>query len=61
MTGACIFHDVVSKLRYWEKLSPIILLIVNKSPEVGFYRTVFPLSLAVSLRKKGDREPLLDF
>lgn len=61
MTSTYIFGIIVGKLSYWKELSPIILLIIDKNPEVNFYYTVLPFSLAISLKVQGNREPLFDF
>ena len=58
--GAGILGIVVSKFRHRKKPCPIILLKVNKSLEIGFYRTILPLSLAIYLRVEGGRESPLD-
>ena len=60
VAGAGILGIVVSELRHKKKSCPIILLKVDKSSEVGFYRTILPLSLAIRLRMKGGGESLLD-
>ena len=60
MGGACIFGIVISELGYWQELCPIILFEVDKSSKVGLYGAVLPFHLAVHLRIKCGREPLLD-
>lgn len=61
MASASILGVVVGKLSYWEELSPIILLIIEKNSKIGFHCIVLPLCLAISLEVKGSRESLLDF
>lgn len=60
MADACILSIVVSKLGYWKEPSPLILLVIDKNSEIGLYYTVWPLGLAISLRVKSNRAPLLD-
>lgn len=60
MTSAYIFDIVISKFSYQKNSSLIILLIVHKSPKVGFYYTILLFNLAINLTIKGNREPLLD-
>ena len=60
VAGASILGIVVSKFRYKKKPCPIILLEVDKNSEVGFYRTILPLNLAVRLRVEGGEESPLD-
>ena len=45
-----IFGVIIYKLRYWQKLCPIILLKINKSLEVDFHHTISSLNLAIYLR-----------
>ena len=56
VTGADIYDIVVSKFCHEKKPCQIILLEVDKSSEVNFYRTILSLSLAVRLREEGDEE-----
>lgn len=37
VANACIFCIVISKFSYWQKHSPIILLVVNKCPKISPY------------------------
>ena len=60
VAGAGILSIVVGKLRYGKKSCPIILLKVDEGLEVGFYRTILPLNLAVRLRIKGGKKSPLD-
>ena len=60
MANTSIFGIVVSKLRYEKKPYPIILRDVDKSSELNFYCTIWPLSLAVYLWVKSYGESLLD-
>ena len=60
MAGVGIFSVIVGKLRHEKKPYPIILLEVNKSPEVSFHRTILPLRLAVCLQVEGNKEFPLD-
>ncbi len=59
--NACIFCIAVSKFSYWKNLNPIILLVIDKSSEINYYCTLLPLSLAINLRIKSDKELLLNF
>lgn len=58
---ACIFSIIVSKFNHKKELNLIILLVVNKVPEVGFYYMILSLIFAVNLRIKGGKEFLLNF
>ena len=60
VAGVGILGIVVSKLRHGKKSCPIILLKVDEGSEVGFHRTILPLSLAVRLRVEGGGESPLD-
>lgn len=61
VANSCILRIVVGKLNHSKKPGLIILLVLDKSPKVGFYWTILPLSRAVSLRMKDSGESLLDF
>lgn len=56
MTVASVLGIIINKLRYWEKTSPVILLILDKSPEIGLYCTILPFCLPVTLGVKGGRK-----
>lgn len=60
MANAYILRIVVNKLNHQEKSSLIILRVVDKSLKIGFYHTVLPLCLAISLSVKGGGELLLN-
>ena len=60
VANAGILGIVVSKLCHGKKPYPIILLEVDKGSEVGFYRTILSLSLAVRLWVEGGGESLLN-
>ena len=60
MAGTCVFDIIVSKLVYWYKLSPIVLLEIEKSLKVSFHSTDLPFGLAVSLRIKGRGKLMLN-
>ena len=60
MAGASILSIIVGKLCHGKKLCSIILLKVDKGPEVGFYCIILPLRLAVRLQMEGGKESLLD-
>ena len=60
IVNAYIVYIIVGKLRYWEKPSLVILLIINKNPKISFYYMVLPFNLAVKLRIKGSKWLLLD-
>ena len=55
-----ILGIIVRELRHEKKPYQIILLEVNESLEVGFHRTILPLSLAVHLWVEGIGESPLD-
>ena len=52
--SASIFGVIVGKLSHWLELYRIILFEMDKTSEVGFYRTILSLSLAIRLRIEGD-------
>lgn len=56
-----IFGIIINKLSYWEELNLVILLVVNKNPEISLYYTILSLNLAVNLKIEGSKELLLDF
>ena len=60
VANACIFCVIVSEFSHWKEPSPIILLVVDKNPEIGFHYTVLPLGLAVSLREEGGEKLLFN-
>lgn len=60
VADAHIINIIINKLSHWGKSNLIILLIVNKNPEISFHYTVLPFNLAVSLKIEGDKELLLD-
>ena len=60
MAGAGVLCIIISEFRHWEKLSLVVLLIVDKSLEKGLYCTILPFCLPVSLGVKGGRESALD-
>ena len=60
IAGTRIFCVVVSKFSYWKEPSLIILLVVDKSPEISLYCTVLPLGLAISLRLEDSSKLLFD-
>ena len=60
MVGTGILGIVVGELCYGKKPCPIILLKVDKSLEVSFYRTILPLCLIVCLWVEGGGESPFD-
>ena len=60
MAGTSVFGIIVGKLSHKKEMRPIILLKIDKALEIGFYHTIFRLSLAIYLEIKGDGELLLD-
>ncbi len=60
MASTRIFGVVISKFSYYKEPNLMILLVVNKSPKVGFYHTILRLSLAVNLRMEGDKKSSLN-
>ena len=60
VASASILGIVVSEFRHEKKSCSIILLEVDEGLEVGFHRTLLPLSLAVPLRVEGGEESPLD-
>ena len=60
IAGARVFGLIISKLSYWWKPGPIILLEIDKSSNVCFPGTVLLFGLAVSLRMEGGKKLTLD-
>ncbi len=50
VAGIGVFHIVISKFRYRQQPSPVILLIVDEGPEIGLHRAFLFLCLAICLR-----------
>src|SRR5258708_40107261 len=53
LAGCCVDLVVVCKLHKWEPVSPVILSMAHKDPEVRFYLLVDVLHLAVGLQVVG--------
>ena len=49
VAGTSILGIVINKLHHKKKLSPIILLKVDKSLAIGFYCTILFINLAIYL------------
>ena len=60
IAGAGIFRIIIGESSYRQEPCPVILLIVDKSPEIGLQCTILPFSLAVSLGVEGGREFPID-
>ncbi len=60
VTGTGVFRIIVGKFSHWYEPVPIILLEIDQSSEIGLYRAVLPLGLAISLSVESSGEPLLD-
>ena len=60
VAGARIFCIIVGKFSHWKEPSSIILLVIDKNPEIGLYCIVLPLSLAVSLGVEGGGKSLFN-
>ena len=60
MAGACILGIIIRKLSHREEPGPIVLLEVDESLEIHFYRNILLFRLAVCLQVKSGGEPLLD-
>ena len=60
ITGTCIFSIVISKLRYWKKPDPDILLKIDKSSKLYLYYVVLSFCLPVCLRVKRGGESFFD-
>lgn len=58
--GNGVFYIIILKFRYWKKPSLVILFIINKTLEIGFYGAILLLSLANNLRIEGRKESLVD-
>ncbi len=61
VANTCILGINLGEFSHQKELSPIILFIIDKNPEVGLYRKVLPLSLAINLKVESSRKPLLNF
>lgn len=51
---------IICKFCYKQELCLVILLLIDKNPEVGFYGVVLPLTLAISLQIESSRQLLLN-
>ena len=60
MASAGIPGVVVDKFYHKKKLCSIILLTVDKSLEIGFYRTILPFILTIRLRIESNDQPPLN-
>ena len=60
IAGASIFCIIIGKFRHRQEFYPVILLIVDKGPEVNFHCTILPFSLAISLGVEDGRESSVD-
>ena len=60
IADAGIFCIIIGKFSHWQEPYPVILLVVDKGPEVGLHCIILPFSLAVSLGVEGGRESSLD-
>ena len=56
MIDISILSIIISKFYYKNKLCPIILFKVNKSPKIGFYYTILSFSLTVCLWIKDSKK-----
>lgn len=61
ITGTYILYNIVSKFSYKKKLSPVVLLIVDKSSNIDFYNIISLFGLVISLWMKSSEEFSLDF
>lgn len=44
---------IMGKLSHWEEPNPVVLLMSNECPEIGFNHLIEPFHLSVSLQVKG--------
>ena len=58
MVNVYIFCVAVTKLNYWYKPGPIVLLIINKNLEVYFYSAILLFILIVNLRVESGKKLL---
>lgn len=49
MTTTSIFYINISKFSHIEELDPIVLFLIDKSLEIGFYSTILPFYQAIIL------------
>ena len=56
VTGAGVLRIIISTFSNWEEPGPIILLEINKDPEVGLHGVVLLFCLTISLRVKSSEE-----
>ena len=59
IAGAGIFRIIIGKFTHWQEPCLVILLVIDKGPEVGINCTILLSSLAVSLGIEGGRESTL--
>lgn len=60
MAITSIFNIIINGFNYWQKLSPVILLFMNKNLKFDFYCTILSLDLVFNLRIKYNRKFLLN-
>ena len=60
IAGTSILYIVIYEFSHRQQLSPVILIVVDKSPEISFHSAVLSFCLLIRLRVEGDRESLLD-
>lgn len=60
LADTCIFSIVIGKLRHKQKLSPVVLFLIDKNLKVGFSSAILLLSFAIGQWVEDSRELLLD-
>ena len=59
IAGAGIFRITIDEFSHWQESCLVILLVVDKGPEVGFHSAVLPFCLTVCLGVESGRQSLL--
>lgn len=54
VVDADVFHIIIDKLSYRQKLDLIILFKIHKDLEISLHSTVLPFGLAIGLRVKSN-------
>ena len=60
IAGVGIFGIIIDEFSHRQESCLVILLVVDKRPEIGLHCTILPFNLAISLGVKGGRESFLD-
>ncbi len=54
MTGACVFHIIISEFGNWKEYSLIFLIIIYRRLKIGLHNAVLSFRLAICLKMEGN-------